>query len=83
METSFPRGTVRYIDVGLSSGAQANSARLSEGTRMPSRRRGPWHTGSTGRGTLLWDSHRRRLRRRQSQDHLEHGMTNHGYISED
>ena len=72
METSFPRGTVRYMEVGLSSGAQANSARLSEGTRMPSRRLGPWQTGSTGRGTLLWESHRRRLRRRQSQDHLQH-----------
>ena len=76
METSFPRGTVRYMEVGLSSGAQANSARLSEGTRMPSRRRGPWHTGSTGRGTLLWDSHRRRLRRRQSQAHLKHLIEN-------
>ena len=78
METSFPRGTVRYMEVGLSSGAQANSARLSEGTRMPSRRRGPWHTGSTGRGTLLWDSHRRRLRRRQSQAHLKHWMKHCG-----
>ena len=74
METSLPRGTVRYIEVGLSSGAQANSARLSEGTRMPSRRRGPWQTGSTGRGTLLCDSHSRRLRRWQSHDHLQ-GVT--------
>ena len=32
METFFPFGTVRYMEVGDSWGAQANSDRLNEGT---------------------------------------------------
>ena len=84
METFFPLGTVRYMEVGLRVGLQANSARERAGTRMPSRRRGPWQTGSTGRGTLLWESQRRKERREQSHSHLlgENSILFIDYINE-
>ena len=71
METFLPLGTVKYIEVGDNWGAHANSARLKLWMWMPTSLRGPWHDGSTIRGTLLWVSHSLKLRSRQSQVHLK------------
>ena len=71
IETFLPLGTVKYIEVGDNWGAHANSAKLKLWMWMPKSLLGPWHEGSTILGTLLWVSHRRKLRNRQSQVHLE------------
>jgi len=71
METFLPLGTVKYMEVGDNWGAHANSARLKLWMWIPTSLRGPWHEGSTIRGTLLWVSHKRKLRSRQSQVHLK------------
>ena len=72
IETFLPLGTVKYIEVGDNCGAHANSAKLKLWTWMPKSLRGPWQDGSTILGTLLWVSHKRKLRCRQSQVHLQH-----------
>ena len=71
METFLPLGTVKYMEVGDNCGAHANSARLKLWMWIPTSLRGPWQDGSTIWGTLLWVSHKRKLRSRQSQVHLK------------